>query len=117
MRSFAWLARLALFALALWFALQNTTPVPLHLTDSLRWDDVPLILIIVGCLTIGVLAGAAAMAPSLFRLRRQVKAAAGRAEVAPPVEAPGARDGDRLARAARNAGAAGQLDGDTQSPR
>ncbi len=117
MRSFAWLARLAFFALALWFALQNTTPVPLYLTDTLRWDDVPLILIIVGCLAIGVLAGAAAMAPSLFRLRRQLKAAAGRTAVAPPAAAAAARDGDRLASAARNAGAAGQLDGDTQSPR
>jgi uncharacterized integral membrane protein len=117
MQLIGWLIRLAFFAVVLWFALKNTTPVPLRITESLRWDGVPLILIILGCLVVGVLAGAAVMAPKLFRLRREVAALSSQATRAKVAEAAAERYNDRLASAARNAGAAGQLDGDTQFPR
>jgi uncharacterized integral membrane protein len=117
MQLLGWLIRLAFFALVLWFALKNTTPVPLRLTETLRWDGVPLIMIILGCLVVGVLAGAAALAPKLFRLRRQVATLSNQASRAKVAEIAADRYNDRLASAARNAGAAGQLDGDTQFPR
>lgn len=117
MQLLAWLTRLAFFAVVLWFALKNTTPVPLRLTESLRWEGVPLILVILGCLVVGVLAGAAAMAPRVYRLRRQVTALSNTATRARVAEAAAERYNDQLASAARNAGAAGQLDGDTQFPR
>ena len=117
MQLLAWLVRLAFFALVLWFALKNTTPVPLRLTETLYWDGVPLILVILACLVVGVLAGAAALAPRLFRMRRQVAALSSHVTRVQVAEAAADRNNDRLASAARNAGAAGQLDGDTQFPR
>jgi len=117
MQLIGWLIRLAFFAVVLWFALKNTTAVPLRLTETLRWDGVPLILIILGCLVIGVLAGAAALAPKVFRLRRQVAALSSQTSRETVAEAAAERYNDRLASAARDAGAAGQLDADTQFPR
>lgn len=117
MQLLGWLIRLAFFAVVLWFALKNTTPVPLRLTETFGWDGVPLILIILGCLVVGVLAGAAALAPKVFRLRRQVAALSNQASRAKVAEAAAERYNDRLANAARNAGAVGQLDADTQFPR
>ncbi len=117
MQLLGWLLRLAFFAVVLWFALKNTTPVPLRFSETLRYDGVPLILIILGCLVVGVIAGAAALAPRLFRLRRQVAALSSRATRAQVAEAAAERYNDQLAEAARNAGAAGQLDADTQYPR
>lgn len=116
MQLVGWLLRFAFFALVLWFALKNTTPVPLRFSETLRYDGVPLILIILGCLVIGVLAGAAAMAPRVFRLRRQVAALSSQATRKQVAEAAAERYNDQLASAARNAGATGQLDADTQYP-
>lgn len=104
-----WITRIAFFALVLWFALKNTTPVPLRLTESLRWDGVPLILIMLGCLLIGALAAAAALAPSLLRNRRRAPAPAPAAESARVIAA-AERSADELASAARNAGAGGQVE-------
>lgn len=113
-----WFIRLVFFALVLWFALKNTTPVPLRFTETLRYDGVPLIVIILGCFVLGVIAGAAALAPRLFRLRRQAQAVQRDAtKAAAAALAAAERHGDELASAARNAGAAGQLDADTRFPR
>jgi len=118
MRLLAWLIRFAFFALVLWFALNNTAPVPLHLTDALRWEQVPLILIIVASVLLGALAGVAAMASRLLRLRRRLAAAGVAAPLQDEADRPAAdRAGDRLASVARNAGAAGQFDGDAPSER
>ena len=117
MQLLGWLIRFAFFALVLWFALKNTTPVPLRLTETVGWDGVPLILIILGCLVVGVLAGAAALAPKVFRLRRQVAALSNQASRTKVAEAAAELYNDQLANAARNAGAVGQLDADTQFPR
>lgn len=117
MQFVGWLVRLAFFALVLWFALKNTTPVPLRLSETLYWEHVPLILIILGCLVIGVVTGAAALAPRVYRLRRRVAALSNQATRAKVAEAAAERYNDQLANAARNAGAAGQLDADSRFPR
>lgn len=117
MQFLGWLIRLAFFAIALWFALKNTTPVPLRLSATLSWDHVPLILIILVCLVVGVLVGTIALAPRLYRLRRQVAALSNQATRASVAEAAAERYNDRIANAARNIGAAGELDADSRFPR
>jgi uncharacterized integral membrane protein len=117
MRAIAWFVRLIFFAVVLWFALKNTTPVPLRLTETLYWDSVPLIVVMLACVLIGVAAGTIALAPRLFGLRRQVAALRRQTERVAPADAAAERLGDRVASAARNAGAVGELDADTRLSR
>ncbi|MCX8005984.1 MAG: hypothetical protein N2688_13700, partial [Burkholderiaceae bacterium] len=63
------------------------------------------------------LALAAALAPRLMRLRRQALRTQRAAQGARPATLPGAPAPDRLADAARNVGAVGELDADTRMPR
>jgi putative membrane protein len=118
MKAIAWLVRLVFFLLVLWFALKNTTPVPVRLTEKVVWNDVPLIVVMLACLVVGALAGAAALAPRLFRGHRR-PSRHGRELLAETITTiqPGELPADRLADAARNIGAVGQLDADTRIPR
>ena len=107
----AWIGRLAFFLLALWLALENTATVALHLGPSLQWQNVPLLFIMLGCFVAGAIAGSLALVPRMLRLRRQVAQPAGTehavqqaAEVA-------------LTRAARQGGAAGDLELETRTRR
>jgi len=118
MKAIAWLIRLVFFLLVLWFALKNTTPVPVRLTEQIVWNDVPLIVVMLACLVLGALGGALAVAPLLLRRRRRLarRERELRGEFVPTsplTELPA----DRLADAARNIGAVGQLDADTRFPR
>jgi uncharacterized integral membrane protein len=111
MNVIAWLLRLLLFLAVLWFALKNTMPVTVRLTENLRWDDVPLVLVMLGCLLAGMLLGAMALAPRLYRLHRRAAALDSgekRARAAPSPQAE--VGGDRLANVARRAGAVGEID-------
>lgn len=117
MKAIAWLVRLVFFAVVLWFAVKNTTPVPVKLTETLRWDEVPLIVVMLACVLIGVAAGAIALAPRLFRLRRQVAALRRQTERATPTDATAERLANQVASAARNVGAVGELGADTRFPR
>lgn len=103
-RLIRWFLFAAFFLLAFWFALKNATPVPLVLTSDVRWEQVPLIFIILLSLCAGALLGALAAAPSIFRLRRELSRAthaAGRHGVPEPAA-------ERATHAARSAGAVGQ---------
>jgi uncharacterized integral membrane protein len=118
MNAIAWLIRLVFFLLVLWFALKNTTPVAVRLTEKVVWNDVPLIVVMLVCLAIGALATAAALAPRLLRgprrpSRHERELMPDANTTLPPHELPA----DRLADAARNIGAVGQLDADTRFPR
>lgn len=117
MKAIAWLVRLVFFAVVLWFAVKNTTPVPVKLTETLHWDDVPLIVVMLACVLIGVAAGTIALAPRLFSLRRQVAALRRQAHRATPADAATERLADQVASAARNVGAVGELGADTRYPR
>ncbi|MCX8113471.1 MAG: lipopolysaccharide assembly protein LapA domain-containing protein [Burkholderiaceae bacterium] len=117
MKAIAWLVRLVFFAVVLWFAVKNTTPVPVKLTETLHWDDVPLIVVMLACVLIGVAAGTIALAPRLFSLRRQVAALRRQAQRATPADAAAERLADQVASAARNVGAVGELGADTRYPR
>ncbi len=101
-----WLLLLAFFLFAFWFALKNVTPVPVVLGGELRWEQVPLILIILAALCLGVVLGALATAPAIFRLRHEVARLARAA--APPRPEPAAE------RAARNARSSGAVAADEQ---
>lgn len=72
MRLLAWIFKLGVFLLLLWFALKNTTPVPVHFTAQASWDSVPLIVIMVACMAIGALLGALALALPIYRVRREL---------------------------------------------
>lgn len=113
MNALAWLIRIAFFAIVLWFALKNLTPVPVRLTETLHWDGVPLIIVMLACLLIGALAGALAMAPKVYRLRRQLAASEAKAAQPPPTVRRGPSTITGMANVARNAGAVGELNGDT----
>jgi uncharacterized integral membrane protein len=107
----AWIGRLVFFLLALWLALENTATVPLHLGASLQWQNVPLLFVMLGCFVAGAIAGSLALVPHILRLRRQItqpahteRAAQQAAEIA-------------LTRAARQGGAAGDLELETRTRR
>lgn len=121
MNVIAWLLRLLFFLAVLWFALKNTMPVTVRLGENLRWDDVPLVVVMLACLLAGMLLGALALAPRLYRLHRRAAAldrGEKRTRAAPSAEAE--VGGDRLANVARRAGAVGELDvaeGGSAAPR
>ena len=107
MNILAWLLRLLFFLAVLWFALKNTMPVTVRLTETLRWDDVPLVLVMLGCLLLGALA----LAPRLYRLqRRALTADAGLRQVGVGPAADAEAGGDSLAQVARRAGAVGEFE-------
>jgi len=111
MNILAWLLRLLFFLAVLWFALKNTMPVTVRLTETLRWDDVPLVLVMLGCLLLGLLLGALALAPRLYRLqRRALTADAGLRQVGVGPAADAEAGGDSLAQVARRAGAVGEFE-------
>jgi putative membrane protein len=72
MRLLGWLVKLGFFLLVLWFALKNTTPVPLHLTSTATWSEVPLIVIMIACVAVGALLGALSLAVPIYRIRREL---------------------------------------------
>jgi uncharacterized integral membrane protein len=101
MRLLAWGVKLGFFLLVLWFALKNTTPVPVRLTATVSWEHVPLILVMVACVAIGALLGALALALPIYRMRREVASLRQQPAVVPSAEAAA----DRMASAARQSGA------------
>jgi uncharacterized integral membrane protein len=117
MKAIAWLFRLAFFLLALWFALKNTTPVTVRLTESIAWTDVPLIAVMLACLVAGALTTVIVLAPRIWRGSRAERAARTHGPAPAGTTPPRELAGDRVADAARNIGAVGQWDADTRYPR
>jgi len=109
-----WLLRLAFFLMALWFALQNTAPVPLRLGPNQGWTEVPLVVVILACFVAGAVAGMVALVPVLLRQRRRITALsreASRSAAAPDVAA------ESLTDVARRVGAVGGLEAETRTRR
>lgn len=105
MRLLAWIIRIGFFLLVLWFALKNTTPVPVRLTSTLTWDHVPLILVMLACVAVGALLGALALAVPIYRIRREVTVLRQQA----PATASPEMAADRMASAARQSGAVAEV--------
>lgn len=72
MRLLAWLLKLGFFLLVLWFALKNTTPVPVRFSAEFSLERVPLIVVMLICIAFGALLGALALALPIYRMRREV---------------------------------------------
>jgi uncharacterized integral membrane protein len=107
----AWIGRVVFFVLALLLALENTATVPLRLSSTIEWQNVPLLVVILGCFLAGVLAGTLALLPRLIRLgRQQTRRPAPESTLQQVAE-------QALTRAARQVGAAGELDVETRGRR
>jgi putative membrane protein len=118
MRILGWLLGAVYFGAVVVFAVNNATPVPLRLTSTIFLGDVPLVLIVLACFVLGMLFGLAAMVPRLFRLHRQLSQLRRQAVARPEaVDLAAERMGDRLASAARNVGAVGELGAETRQLR
>ncbi len=105
MKLLAWLVKLGFFLLVLWFALKNTTPVPVRFTADFTLDRVPLIVVMLICVAVGALLGALALALPIYRMRREVVRL--RAS-APPAAGPEVIE-ERGLSAARQSGAVAEL--------
>lgn len=105
MKLLGWLVKLGFFLLVLWFALKNTTPVPVRLSTDLAWEGVPLILVMLVCVAIGALLGALTLALPIYRMRREVARLRSTVPMQPTPEAAA----ERIASAARQSGAVAEL--------
>jgi putative membrane protein len=105
MRLLAWLVRLGFFLLVLWFALKNTTPVPVRFSADFTLDRVPLIVVMLICVAAGALLGALALALPIYKMRREVV----RLRAAAPAVAEPEVFAERGLSAARQSGAVAEL--------
>jgi uncharacterized integral membrane protein len=105
MKLVGWLAKLGFFLLVLWFALKNTTPVPVRLSTDVAWHGVPLILVMLVCVAIGALLGALTLALPIYRMRREVARLRSAVPTLPTAEAAA----EQVASAARQSGAVAEL--------
>ena len=105
MKLLAWLVKLGFFLLVLWFALKNTTPVPVRFSADFTLDRVPLIVVMLICVAAGALLGALALAAPIYRMRREVM----RLRAAIPVPAEPDVAAERGLSAARQSGAVAEL--------
>ncbi len=105
MKLAAWVVKLVFFLLVLWFALQNTTPVPVRLNSELVWEHVPLIVVMLVCVALGALLGALALSLPIYKMRREVA----QLRRSNPQPANAESSDERMARAARQSGAVAEL--------
>lgn len=110
MRLLSLVVKLGFFLLVLWFALKNTTPVPVRLTSALTLEHVPLIVVMLVCVAIGALLGALALALPIYRMRHEVTSL--RRQAPPPPARVAEVTADRMAQAARQSGAVVEVGGD-----
>jgi uncharacterized integral membrane protein len=105
MKLLAWIVKLGFFLLVLWFALKNTTPVPVRFTADFALDGVPLIVVMLICIAVGALLGALALALPIYKMRREVM----RLRASTPVAAEPEAVAERGLSAARQSGAVAEL--------
>lgn len=110
MKLLSLVVKLGFFLLVLWFALKNTTPVPVRLTSALMLEHVPLIVVMLVCVAIGALLGALALALPIYRMRHEVTSL--RRQAPPPAASTAEVTADRMAQAARQSGAVAEVSGE-----
>ena len=84
MKTFFWIAKLALFFIALTFALKNTDMVSVRYYLGLQWQA-PLIFVILLVFCLGAAAGVFACLAHIVRLRREISRLRKKTAVAPAV--------------------------------
>lgn len=105
MKLAGWLLKLGFFLLVLWFALKNTTPVPVRFSAELVWEHVPLIVVMLVCVALGALLGALALSLPIYKMRREMA----QLRRSNPVPATEESPAERVASAARQSGAVAEL--------
>ncbi|HYM47293.1 MAG TPA: lipopolysaccharide assembly protein LapA domain-containing protein [Burkholderiaceae bacterium] len=105
MKLVAWVVKLGFFLLVLWFALKNTTPVPVRFSADLVWEHVPLIVVMLVCVALGALLGALALSLPIYKMRREVA----QLRRASPLPSTAESSAERMASAARQSGAVAEL--------
>ncbi len=105
MKLAAWLLKLGFFLLVLWFALKNTTPVPVRFNSELVWEHVPLIVVMLVCVAIGALLGALALSLPIYKMRREVT----QLRRLSPLTSTAESSAELMASAARQSGAVAEL--------
>ena len=105
MKLASWLLKLGFFLLVLWFALKNTTPVPVRFNSELVWEHVPLIVVMLVCVALGALFGALALSLPIYKMRREVA----QLRRLSPLPASSESSAERLASAARQSGAVAEV--------
>lgn len=105
MKLVAWLLKLGFFLLVLWFALKNTTPVPIHFSADLVWEQVPLIVVMLACVALGALLGALALSLPIYKMRREMAQLRRLSPLPSTSESPA----ESMASAARQSGAVAEL--------
>lgn len=83
MQALAWIVRLSVLAVLVWFAVKNGQEVELFLLPGQSWKY-PLIFIVLVAFVAGVLIGLTAWLPTYVRQRREIA----RLRKAPPPAAP-----------------------------
>lgn len=105
MKLAAWVLKFGFFLLVLWFALKNTTPVPVRFNSELVWEHVPLIVVMLVCVVLGALLGALALSLPIYKMRREVA----QLRRATPLRTTSESSAERMATAARESGAVAEL--------
>ncbi len=106
MKLAAWLLKLGFFLLVLWFALKNTTPVPIRFSSEFVWEHVPLIVVMLVCVALGALLGALALALPIYKMRREMA----QLRRLNPIPSTAESSAERMASAARQSGAVAGLE-------
>jgi uncharacterized integral membrane protein len=83
MQALAWILRIAIVLVLVWFAARNSQPVTLHGLPEQSWQA-PLVFVVLVAFVAGVVIGLLAWLPTIVRQRREV----GRLRKSVPVAVP-----------------------------
>ena len=95
MQALAWIIRIAIVLVLVWFAVRNSQPVTLHGLPEQSWQA-PLVFVVLVAFVAGVVIGLTAWLPTVVRQRREVarlRKSLAAAPVAAPVPQAGAPAG------------------------
>ncbi len=71
MQALAWIVRIAIVLVLVWFATRNSQPVTLHGLPEQSWQA-PLVFVVLVAFVTGVVVGLLAWLPTVVRSRREI---------------------------------------------
>ena len=83
MQALAWIFRIAIVLVLVWFAVKNSQVVTLHGLPEQSWQA-PLVFVVLVAFVAGVVIGLLAWLPTVVRQRREVGRLRKAAQAAPP---------------------------------
>jgi lipopolysaccharide assembly protein A len=84
MQALAWIFRIAIVLVLIWFAVKNSQVVTLHGLPEQSWQA-PLVFVVLVAFVAGVVIGLLAWLPTVVRQRREVGKLRKAAQAVPPV--------------------------------